>query len=291
MPKRPRSHELETWSRNDLHKLFEEHNCVVWDLHPDYGEDLLVRIFIDNLATQYSFFVQAKATDHLDRYSHKDEKHLSFPIASDHLEHWSRFWEPVILTIWDAKTGITYWQVIQDYIEEEQINLANRNNINVKIPLSNILDENGIGKIFDCTKLRFERFDRTNEGIQILRDFLKKQFDVSTLYQPGGNILFIQKDDNDIDPYFLGTMGKAVELYIQEKNITKEQFLKEELLGRFFFGYYVKKMLSDGSVYEEYTKSGGVNLVYEKYGKIFCEFETVEDLNKFKSELDTWTYP
>ncbi len=243
------------------------------------------------LTCTYSFFVQAKATDHIERYSQKDGKHLSYPIASDHLEHWSRFWEPVILTVWDAKTGITYWQIIQDYIEDEEIILLNRNNINVRIPLSNILDENGIRRIFYCTIQRFERFDRANEGMQILSDFLKKQFDVNTLFHPGGDYLFIQKGENDVEPHFLGDMDKAVELFIQEKNITKEQFFKEELLGRFFFGYYLKNILNDGSVYEEHTKSGGVNLLYRKNGKIFTTFETVEDWNIFKSELDKWTYP
>jgi hypothetical protein len=291
MPKRVRSHELETLSRSYLHKLFEEHNCVVWDLHPDYGEDLLVRIFIESLATQYSFFVQAKATDHIDRYFHRDEKHLSFPIASDHLEHWNRFWEPVILTVWDSKTAITYWQVIQNYIEDEHISLLNRNNINVKIPLSNILDENGIREIFYCTKQRFERFERINEAMLILRGFLEKQLDVRTLYQPGGYYLFIQNGHSDVEPFFLGEMGKEVELFLQEKKISKEQFLKEELFGHFFFGYYWRKMLTDGSVYEEHTKSGGVNLLYRKEGTIFCEFKTVEDWNRFKSLLNTWTYP
>jgi hypothetical protein len=86
-------------------------------------------------------------------------------------------------------------------------------------------------------------------------------------------------------------MGKQVELFLQEKNISKEQFLKEELFGRFLFGYYWKKMLIDGSIYEEHTKSGGVKLLYRKDGTIFCEFKTVEDWNMFKSLLDTWTYP
>ena len=291
MPKRIRSHELEILSRNHLHKLFEEHNCVVWDLYPDYGEDLFVRIFIDKLATHYSFFVQAKATDHLERYLYRDEKHLSFPIASDHLEHWSRFWEPVILTVWDAKSGITYWQTIQDYLEDGHVNLLNSSSINVKIPLSNVLDEDGIKKIFSCTLQRFERFDRVNEGMQILIDFLEKQFDVRILYKPGGYFLFLQNGHNNVESFFLGEMGKQVELFLQEKNISKEQFLKEELLGRFYFGHYLKTMLIDGSIYEKHAKSGEVTLFYRKNGTIFTTFKTVEDWNLFKSVIDSSTYP
>lgn len=78
MPRRARSHKLEELSRIQLRNLFSQLGWVVWDLNPDYGEDLLVRIFTNEMATHYSFFVQAKATDHIDRYMDKEEKYLSF---------------------------------------------------------------------------------------------------------------------------------------------------------------------------------------------------------------------
>jgi hypothetical protein len=59
MPNRPRSHQLEDLSRVQLRQIFSQYGWVVWDLHPDYGEDLLVRIFSKNMATQYSFFVHS----------------------------------------------------------------------------------------------------------------------------------------------------------------------------------------------------------------------------------------
>jgi hypothetical protein len=108
MPKRPRSHELEDLSRVQLRNLFSQQGWVVWDLHPDYGEDLFVRIFSKRAATQYSFFIQAKATDHIEKYIQKDGEHIRFPIKMDHIQHWENFWEPVVLTIWDAKSNKTY---------------------------------------------------------------------------------------------------------------------------------------------------------------------------------------
>jgi Domain of unknown function (DUF4365) len=84
-PKRPRSHELETLSRNRLHNIFTQTGWVVEDLDDDYGEDLLVRIFEDGMATPFSFFVQIKATDHINRYLHANGKSLSFPIDVDYL--------------------------------------------------------------------------------------------------------------------------------------------------------------------------------------------------------------
>jgi hypothetical protein len=121
MPKRSRSHEIEDISRRRLRDTFAQLGWVVWDLYPDYGEDLLVRIFTNTTATHYSFFVQAKGTDHLDRYLHRDGKHISFPID---IEHWKKFWEPVVLTIWDSKSGATYWEIIQDCQQSNNLDLA-----------------------------------------------------------------------------------------------------------------------------------------------------------------------
>jgi hypothetical protein len=74
-PNRPRSHILEDSSRNQLRDIFTRLEWVVWELHPDYGEDFFVRIFTNGMATHYSFFVQAKATDNIDQFMHKDRKH------------------------------------------------------------------------------------------------------------------------------------------------------------------------------------------------------------------------
>jgi hypothetical protein len=122
MPKRPRSHELEDLSRNRLHNIFVSNGCVVEDLHKDYGEDLLVRIFEQGKATPFAFFVQAKATDHIDQYMHKNRRKLSFPIDLEHINHWNQFWEPVILTVWDANSDITYWESVQTFFEKQNKN-------------------------------------------------------------------------------------------------------------------------------------------------------------------------
>src|SRR5215469_3206161 len=134
MPKRPRSHEIEELSRGRLRDLFGRLGWVVWDLHPDYGEDLLVRIFINGVATHYSFFVQAKATDHIDRYLDKERRNISYPIDIEHLQHWEQFWEPVILTVWDATSDITYWQVVQDYLRPDDVPLS-RKKTRISIPI------------------------------------------------------------------------------------------------------------------------------------------------------------
>lgn len=117
MPKRPRQHVLEDLARARLHRDFSSIGWSVEDLDKDYGEDLLVRVFEGNRATPWSFYVQSKATDRLDKLRLKDGLHLAVPLASAHLQHWSLFWEPVVLTVYDAKRDVTYWEVVQSHLE------------------------------------------------------------------------------------------------------------------------------------------------------------------------------
>src|SRR6202035_439631 len=107
MPKRPRQHLLEDLARARLRRDFSSIGWTVEDLASDYGEDLLVRIFETGSATPWSFFVQSKATDHLDRLRMSDGQHLAVRLPSKHLQHWLLFWEPVVLTVYDATHDVT----------------------------------------------------------------------------------------------------------------------------------------------------------------------------------------
>jgi len=105
MTRRPRSHEIEDLSRTRLRQAFNSSGWTVEDLGHDYGEDCLVRIFERGLATPFAFFVQAKATDRIDKYMHKDQRNLVFPIKTDHLRHWGKLWQPVVLAVFETWDG------------------------------------------------------------------------------------------------------------------------------------------------------------------------------------------
>ncbi len=79
MLQRPHSHRIEDLSRNRLRDAFNSVGWVVEDLRKDYGEDLLVRIFEQGVATPLSFFVQAKATDRIEDYTNADGTSVLFP--------------------------------------------------------------------------------------------------------------------------------------------------------------------------------------------------------------------
>jgi len=189
MPKRPRSHEIEQLSRNRLRETFNKLGWVIWDLYPDYGEDLLVRVFIDGVPTHYSFFVQAKSTDHLERYIDREGNFINFPIDVDHLEYWKKFWEPVVLTLWDAKLDVTYWEIIQNCFPSNEGKVSYNKSFRVPIPITNILDDNGLKSILRQTKLRFERFERIREGVKALTEYMEEELNVKVLYEPGGEFI------------------------------------------------------------------------------------------------------
>lgn len=254
-PKRPRSHILEDSSRNLLHSTFTQRGWVVWDLHPDYGEDLFVRIFIDGVATHYSFFVQAKATDHIEKYMSKDGEYFNFPIDVEHVKYWSQFWEPVILTVWDAKSDITYWEVIQDFLDTNPLGELKQKRIRVDIPIGNVLDEQGLQNIYERTTSRFERFERVYQGAYVLKDVLE-ELSTKVVYDIGSEMMTIEKPSGMMELIFFGKLGNAL--------ITK----RPEIFSKMFRGVPLGSLLlllvclgiligviKDKVSYEEYPES------------------------------------
>ena len=175
MTTRPRAHQLEEESITKLREAFGHVGWTVERLHEDYGEDLLVRIFKEQRATPFSFFVQAKASDscRLDAAKHC----LLTRIEVKHLRHWREFGEPVFLTLYDGQTGMTYWEEIHYYLgQKERAGLRHdRKTISVGIPLANRLDADGLQRIFSLTKQRWARYARVVEGASVLAEMLEER--------------------------------------------------------------------------------------------------------------------
>jgi Domain of unknown function (DUF4365) len=232
MPRRPRNHIIEESSRNQLRAIFSRIGWVVWDLQPDYGEDLLVRIFTDGNATHYSFFVQAKATDHIDRYMSKDKKYLNFPIDVEHLEHWNRFWEPVILTVWDSKSNTTYWEIIQDYLQANNLNEVTKKSIHIVIPTIKVLDENSLPDILSHTKSRFARFETMREGAELLINLLREEYGIVSSYKPGDEFLCIETP-TVTKTFLFNEVYRRLEEEIVKSNLTHSEFMERMIRGAF----------------------------------------------------------
>jgi uncharacterized protein DUF4365 len=144
MPQRPRSHEVEDLSRNRLREAFNGVGWTVEDLRKDYGEDLLVRIFDNGIATPLSFFVQAKGTDVIQNYV-SGTGPIFVPLKRGHVNHWMEFSEPVFVALWDSKADLIYWNCVQTYFstEEGKTALADTTD-SVRIPVDRPLDATGL---------------------------------------------------------------------------------------------------------------------------------------------------
>jgi hypothetical protein len=193
VPKRPRSHTLEDQSRNSLSRAFIGRGWTVENLTKDYGEDLLVRIFYRGAATPLSFFVQAKATDNIEKYRNKTGTFYMYPVASSHLRHWERLWQPVILTLWDSKSDTTYWESVQTFCEifpKKTIASKEPKTTRIVIPTDNRLNEEGLLRIEARTRFRFSRFGRQQENTLSLIKILKDQLGLKIEYD-GQDGIFI----------------------------------------------------------------------------------------------------
>jgi hypothetical protein len=194
MPTRTRSHRLEDQSRARLRTIFADRGWTVEDLRKDYGEDLLVRIFLNHTPTPYWFFVQIKSTDHIERYLAKKHDKISYPIRTAHLEHWSLFWEPVFLVLWNAKGECFYWECIQTAMEASSFpRISKQNTVSIAIPTANTLNEEGIRRIVARTKKRFNRFTREKRGAEHLIRLLQSELKLKIDCDPQAGILFVPK--------------------------------------------------------------------------------------------------
>lgn len=243
MPNRPRSHELEDVSRNRLHGAFEYKGWTVEDLAKDYGEDLLVRIFDSGSATPYSFFVQAKATDNLDRYLDKTGGQLRFPLDTDHLKHWKQFWEPVILTLWDSQSDITYWECVQNALEKEKggsRTLLRPKSARLMIPRENVLDDRGLRRIDGITRTRYKRLCREEEGAKVLISLLKKELGMEIEYWPQSGLLTIKLPGKKMKTIIFGKLAAGYGKIAKSLNLSpQETFVASIDLAKQVFGAYV----------------------------------------------------
>lgn len=193
---RPRSHRLEDLSRNRLHEAFNGVGWTVEDLRKDYGEDLLVRIFEQGIATPLAFFVQAKATDRIEECTSTDGTSILLRVNKRHIRHWEQFWEPVILTVWDSKADRTYWECIQTYTSTAEGKTAlagERKTVRIGIPRGNVLDALGLRRIFSRTKSRFKRFEQEREGTLALVTTLERELRLKIEYNPQREILSVAR--------------------------------------------------------------------------------------------------
>ncbi|SRR6266487_1024337 len=281
MPKRPRTHEIEDKSRRRLHDIFGDRGWVVWDLYPDYGEDLLVRIFVGNVATHYSFFVQAKGTDNINNYLDADKRNLSYPINIEHAKHWKEFWEPVFLTVWDSQSDITYWTIIQDFMQDKEVLKTGKKTMYVRIPLSQTLDDYGLQEVLKRTKQRHKRFEVLSSGVSNLIKLVELNSDLKVEYNFDEELLTVDSGDGFVDFAVFGEFAELLENLSRFAEKDPEVFFYQALMNGLYF--------RDKNMNFDIGKNGRVTIRYfdpslfHTESKIVDQYDSLEDFKTYGS--------
>lgn len=226
-PYRPRSHQIADKAVVRLHDAFVSAGWTVEDLDKDYGEDLLVRIFKNGQATPYTFYVQSKSTSNVARYVRRNDAFISYPFKAQHLEHWNDFWEPVVLTIWDSQADVTYWETVQ--MAERPPGIARKRPV-FFIPLSNVLNDEGIKRIASRTVQRHRRFAMEQQGAQLLVDRLQEVLGIGIDYNPQAGLLIVTNADGSAGLTPFGKMAERLESMARDSDISIEELLESRIL-------------------------------------------------------------
>jgi hypothetical protein len=273
---RPRTHVLEDISRNHVKSFFSACGWSVNDLHKDYGEDLIIQIFQNALATPLFFFVQVKATDQLDKIYSKRTKAFSIRLPTTALIRWQSSPIPTLLVLYDAKREEAYWEYCQfylDFLKIKTANLERRKTFIVSVKKENKLGDSSIDEIKMIADKRMGAFERNRElKREIEKVFLNSYgmkvdlgFPNNVLMLPCGK--FEPEASGDSQFFFLGKLAKML---AQIPNFGEQQ-INELLEGKVAKCIDAIKLLEAGNA---------LHLKDEKSGKILKTYTT----------LDEWRY-
>lgn len=282
MPKRPSSHALGDKAHNRIRQIFIDADWTVSEIHPDYGEDLFVRIFNKGLSRPLYFFVQSKGCEDITDYLIRGGTIVSYPVSTDHIEDWKHFLEPVILTVWDSKTKIAYWQIVQDALEGYD-QLKKQGEFHIHIPVENRLNEEGVRRIAVRTLQRFGRFNREEEIANVAMDYLEKRFNIKIDYDADGGVLTVE-DDKELVLLFCGEALDMIACGVGIEGLSEEILSDPIRMSNYALKALEESIELDRKLYEK-DQLKGCFYVKDLEGNILWTFKTFEELWKAQSKV------
>jgi hypothetical protein len=114
----------------------------------DYGIDLVLNTYNSKGEIETGLIlVQVKATDRLKRLA--TDSAIRVRLERTHLNAWLKELMPVVVIVYDAQAGVSYWLYVQAYFEAEQVlrRAGAGRSVTVHIPRSNLLDPAAIRRL------------------------------------------------------------------------------------------------------------------------------------------------
>jgi hypothetical protein len=161
--RRTREHVLADLSANYVEKQALLCGFAVERVRLDYGIDLMVQTFNRRGEVENGWIpFQLKGTDRIKFVDGGSA--VSCRIERADLRHWLKESQPVILTLYDARTDVAYWLFVKGYFEVlSGFDLARcGKRVTVSIPSSNVLDR---GAMRNLARLKNELAARDREKI------------------------------------------------------------------------------------------------------------------------------
>ncbi len=293
MPKRPSSsHQLGDKAHAYVRLAFLEEGWVVSDIHPDYGEDLLVRIFNKEYSRPLYFFVQSKGCKDVSDFLVKNEKFISYPLKRTHIEEWKHFLEPVIITIWDEKTKVIYWQIIQEAIKEVSIN-KDQSERSIYVPTENILNKEGFMRIAMRTLNYSNHLEREKSITDAIMRSLEEKFGIEIEYEENCEVATI-KDAEGINFILTGRIAEMMEKAARLEGFSEEDLCDDVKMQMYLCYAFENALLLAKKRYQVDQKNdciyvsndaGYVIHTIKPISNFLIERENVEELQRYVEEF------
>jgi hypothetical protein len=161
-------------SRRQFQEFLEPHEWITDDIDPDLGEDIFVRIYDKGISTGLSLYVQLKSVLYIDDHQ-LGSGEISYSFKVKDIDHWDAQIPTVFLVIWEITREIGWWIWICDVIGYLNKNIPDwhkQKNVNIHIPIENILDENGLNRIRDIVVTQFFPIIAKDKDIDIHAKFI-----------------------------------------------------------------------------------------------------------------------
>jgi len=165
IPQRPRSHELETESKNFLREFLPS-SWIIHESNYDYGEDLRIEIFARGRATGLEFLVQVKATERLK----KAQDVVIQRMAVKTVNYLLKKEVPSLLVVYGSRDRMAYFVWIEEYVKKElglrSPKWKERKTVTFKIPTENSFQYDTIDQI--VSYLFFRRLPHQLQPFQLI---------------------------------------------------------------------------------------------------------------------------
>jgi hypothetical protein len=281
LPQRPTAHINEDLARALLTQAFARMGWAVNNLHSDYGEDMLIRIFKEEKATPFSFYVQSKSVNNISKRISNDGRSFTQKISIAHFSSWAIFREPVILAISDIDSKITYWECIQtniNCIEAYQKNVSENKSLTVSIPITNILDDSGLHKIEAITKSLYYMANREHSALLALTKCLHSQYGLTVQCDTQTGIMVLPSGSfmpNSADEPLIFAFGK------RGKHLS--ELLRKDKTG---IAAWVEKGIELRKAFELRLRNEKcIRLLDPNTGKVFRKITSMEEYDNAMDEL------